>query len=364
MDHSMNIFSIFIILLHIFYCQNLHGFTFPKNFSLFRQPENLMWDGENLALFDTRQDGIEYFTIGGRQPKLIKAPPGSLELTIWNGIASTIRVAHGQIVFSRRYTDGTWQDFPTMLALDRGSEMLTGYPNALFASDTSPRFFSYNQAFGFSLHNEASSCSWWRQGANGLLEPEALIPLELDRPVYVPYHVPQTQNTVLQILHRYEGLLPFLDYPVRVKGAFLIVSWQAGVIWIIKDGSSYPDQIIKLIKLTDGILSGDTPHEAVLMGIQPMKNGHVLLAMRSEASLFPPRKAASAEAEPPSDEPTKAALEDIIWKDLDPLEGTLTEPDSDLLGDAPRHWDPEYSFWFSFDLEGHLLFPRPRREPA
>ncbi|MBL0311473.1 MAG: hypothetical protein IPP78_01915 [Holophagaceae bacterium] len=226
-----------------------------------------------------------------------------------------------------------------------------------------------NVDLGFAKGNEASICSWWRQRNDGTLEPESVIPIELDYPVFFAVGGVQSSITT-QLSGRYHGLAPFLEYPIRVPGAFLVVSWNAGVLWVIKDGYPFPSRTIRLISLDDDHLAGKIQHPPVLLGIQPMLNGHVLIAMRSEKAVLDPPKESLKEpkekAGTPATEgnaPTTPVMAhpEILWKDLDPLEGTLTEADSLFLGDAPRTLTSEADarqFSFRFDLNGHLLFAK------
>lgn len=295
----------------------------------------------------------------------ITARTGALGISVWNGVVSVLQLKAGHIVFSRRSTEGVWQDFPTSLD---GPSDIQGVPFTLNETERSDRFFAMNVSLGFAKGNEGSVCSWWRQRNDGTLEPESVIPIELDYPVFLA--VSGTENSIVtQLSGRYLGLAPFLEYPIRVPGAFLVVSWNAGVIWIIKDGYPFPSRTIKLISLDDEHLAGKMKHPPVLLGIQPMLNGHVLIAMRSEKAVLDPPKEKSKE---PKEKVVTPAMEEgapsipkmvnpeIIWKDLDPLEGTLTEADSILLGDAPRNLTSEADAWqfsFKFDLDGHLVFP-------
>ena len=98
-----------------------------------------------------------------------------------------------------------------------------------------------------------------------------------------------------------------------------------------------------------------------------MLNGHVLIAMRSEkAVLDPPKEKSKDKVVTPAMEGSTPSIPvpthpEIIWKDLDPLEGTLGEADSIFLGDAPRTLTSEAEAWhfsFKFDLNGRLVFPK------
>ena len=291
------------------------------------------------------------------------ARTGALGIGIWNGVVSVLQLKAGHIIFSRRSTEGVWQDFPTSLD---GPSDIQGVPLTLNETERSDRFFAMNVGLGFAKGNEGSICSWWRQRNDGTLEPESVIPIELDYPVFFAVGGVQSSITT-QLSGRYHGLAPFLEYPIRVPGAFLVVSWNAGVIWIIKDGYPYPSRTIKLISLDDEHLAGKIKHPPVLLGIQPMLNGHVLIAMRSEKAVLDPPKEKPKEkvVTPPAEGSAPSvpvmAHPEIVWKDLDPLEGTLSEADAIFLGDAPRTLTSEAEAWhfsFKFDLSGHLVFPK------
>lgn len=279
---------------------------------------------------------------------MVKCPSDALGFTYWNGMATAIRFDGKQLRLSRRFTDGAWQDYPTSLDRGQGSDELFGVPSTLYEANTGGRFLAFDQMVGFTKGEEASPCSWWRQGPNGVLEPEGLIPLELDGPLFMAQQV-RPGLALLQLRQRFGGLRPFLDYPLRVQGGFVVISWNAGVLWGIRDGAIMPQKAIRLIRLDDDLLSGKTPHLPVLLGAQPMRNGHVLVAMRAEDEIF------SKADGPPADGKPEAPK--ILWKEIDPLEGTVEEAEPSLVGDAPRHLVSGQALSFRFDPDGRLRCP-------
>jgi hypothetical protein len=292
---------------------------------------------------------------------------GALGISVWNGVVSVLQLKDGHIIFSRRSSEGVWQDFPTSLD---GPHDIQGVPFTLNETERSDRFFAMNVGLGFAKGNEGSISSWWRQRNDGALEPESIVPIELDYPVFLAVSGTKSSITT-QLSARYLGLAPFLEYPIRVPGAFLVVSWNAGVIWVIKDGYPFSSRTIKLISLDEEHLAGKIRHPPVLLGIQPMLNGHVLIAMRSEKAILDspkekPKEPSKEKVVTPAQEGNSPSIPvmthpEILWKDLDPIEGTLSDADAIFLGDAPRTLSSEAEAWhfvFKFDLNGHLVFPK------
>ena len=260
-------------------------------------------------------------------------------------MATTLRMKEGTIVLSRRFPDGLWQDYATSLDGAKGPDGVQGVPLTLDESDVPHLYFAMNVVPGFTDGREAAPCAWWKQDDEGRLHPEALVPIELEGAVFRPVPVGRTFWAHLE--PRYRGLAPFLEHPVRVKGAFLVVSMHAGILWVIKDGNPLPSQAIKLVSLDAARLAGRVPHDSVLLGLQPMPNGHVLIAMRSEQAVLDP--------------PGSVAHPQILWKDLDPLEGVLADADSDLVAKAPTVLEENGTIAFTLDEEGRLFMMGERK---
>lgn len=297
------------------------------------QPQ-LTWDGSSLVEAPTYQMELHCRDAATGAIHTIKAPPRALSgLSLWDGIVSTLRIADNRAVYARRSLDETWQDFPTAIHLGDTDAQVNGIPLLLFEADTPGQFLAMNFCPMFGKGREGSPCSWWRQNAGGTLEAEGLVPLELDGPVLVPARTAKGVDPV-ELAPRYRGLAPFLEFPVPVPGAFLVVSWKAGIIWVIRASPAHSVRAIRLMALDEPRLAGKIPHPPVLLGLQPMANGHVLAAIRHEAAVLDP---SVTDAE-------------FVWKDIDPLEGKVTEADPALVAGYPAAFRP-----FTFDLEGHVV---------
>ncbi|WP_316412176.1 hypothetical protein [Mesoterricola silvestris] len=200
------------------------------------------------------------------------------------------------------------------------------------------RFFVMFALPGFAKGREMSLCSWWVQGVQGVVEPEGLIPMELDGPVFEPEGRPGLVPWP-KLKGKYGGLEPFLAFPVRAREAFLVVSMNAGILWIVPEDTHSPGRVVKLMGLTDEELAGTRKHPPVILDLQPMRDGRVLVALRTEKAIHEPN---------PRPDPG------IVWKVVDPVPGRVEEPDPGLLEGAPDELDPQRPFSFTFDMDGRL----------
>jgi len=352
-----------ISVLTIALCLNSAS-SLPAESGAYRlEQPRLLWDGENLAISNYFSDRLDYWNPVSRTCKSILTPPRSFGATIWNGNITLLKAVGKSLVCSRKAFDGEWRDYPVALDDQQSRGGLRGFPLTLNESRTPTRFFSMNQDLGFNQDGELSICSWWKLGTKGMLEPEALIPIELDSPLFFG-EGPLRWLPMVKLRPRFAGLAPFLEYPVRTRDAFLVVSLHAGILWVIPDDAPVPKRVIRLMHLDEDRLSGKVSYPEVIIALQPMVNGHVLVAMRSEKAV---RDAARDHPEPkPEALTTKKEGSDgaaprtpishpeIIWKEIDPVVGTVEDPDPALLGGAPTELDPDHPFSFTFDLDGRL----------
>jgi len=267
-------------------------------------------------------------------------------------------MADNTILISRQRTPGLWENF-TIDFGNFGREDFFGLPSKLYASDSSSRFFAMDVLPGYTKGNDASICSWWRQTDAGIFKAEGLIPVALEAPVFQVFQ-PAGPNggRMAQASPRYQGLLPFLEFPVQVKGAFLVVSWNAGIIWVIKDDDPWPSRTIKLLPLDDDCLSGRKRHCPVLLGIQPMPNDRVLVAMRTRKAIEDSIRMENAPKSTAPQPPDGPGMDEIEWKEIDPFEGRVGDPDPALLEGAPTSWPAGETLAFRFDLAGRLILPK------
>jgi len=221
---------------------------------------------------------------------------------------------------------------------------VSGIPELLYESEDSERFLGVSHYPGFTKGREASCWAWCRQRRDGTLEVDSLIPIDLDDSVF---GTSPPGRTFPQIQHwgRARGLAPMLQHPIRVPGGFLLASWHAGIIWVLKDVHPWPSHTVRLVSLSPEQLSGAQGHPNVLLGIQPLKDGNVLVAYRDEDSLReatrkPGLPTSRRDARIPGREKAESKPEPvreikIFWKVLDPALGTLRDAEDSILNGAP-----------------------------
>jgi hypothetical protein len=304
-----------------------------------RQEPHTYWDDGNLVEVLDNKLRIESSTTG--QVESIVAPANSISLHMTNRIPACLRMVDGKILFAKRYPNGKWDNFETSLNQPSSPNDLLGLPITLVGTASPDQFLGMNLIVGFGQAQEVSPCSWWKASGNGILEAERLIPIELDSPIFIPAPENEQRGGFMKLSPRYPGLIPFLEYPLRVPGAAVVVSMRSGILWVIQDKAQRPN-VIKLLPEQFEGLARRVDHPFALYGIQPMPNGHILAALRS-------REALSGDGALP-----RPAAE-VIWREIDPLTGSVTEPDPGLLGNAPRSlpWDRGLSFRFT--AKGRLI---------
>ncbi|WP_306598072.1 hypothetical protein [Geothrix sp. 21YS21S-2] len=329
----------------------------PPDYPGFRGLPGLVWSGGKRILSLDFGRALEIADQTSGKEETLEEPEGALGLTYRAGVATTCRLVDKTILVSQQRLPGLWENFPIDFGTF-GRDEFFGLPSKLYQTDTGSRFFVMDVMPGFSKGEDASICSWWKQTNGGVFKAEALIPIALDVPVFQAFHpVGPGGAWIAQVALRYQGLLPFLEFPIQVKGAFLVVSWNAGIIWVIKDDDPWPSRTIKLLPLDDDCLSGRKRHSPVLLGIQPMPNDRVLVAMRTrkaiEASIRLEQAPRSSVPQPPDGQ----GLDEIEWKEVDPFEGRVGDPDPAVLERAPTSWPAGETLAFRFDLAGRLILP-------
>ena len=317
----------------------------------FRDSSQFYWDGTALIEAKNGNRDVTIHDIEIGTTRKVHLPSNSLGVTVRNGVESCIRLLRekgkSSILFSRRRMDEDWVDFPT--SLNRPND-ITGVPEFLYESEDTERFLGVSHFPGFTKGKEASCWAWWRQRRDGTLEADALIPIELEDSIFGAVAAGQTYPQI-QFWGRNRGLAPMLEHPIRVPGAFLLVSWNAGIIWILKDVHPWPSRTVRLVSLTQEQLSGAHGHPPVLLGIQPLKDGNVLLAFRDEDSIREATRKPGAPSNrqdvaiPGPTDPNPAAEPKprikVCWKVLDPALGTLADADFSVIGEAPTHFSSE-----------------------
>ncbi len=333
------------------------------------QPTVFQWAGDQFIVTNSTQSWIKAKDHLSGKISILKLSDGAMGQTLWNGVVTSFRLVNQRTALSRRALQGTWQDYPTILDRGIGSNGMRGYPFLLFESSKEGRFFSYSRMHGFVLGEESSICSWWKQGPNGTLEPDDLIHLELEYPIFLAEHLAPNATTIATS-SRYLGLEPFLDYPLRFSGGFVVVSWGAGVIWIISDDPTVSNRTIKLAASDQDFFSGKKRHNPALLGIQVTPNNRILAALRSDVLLYEGleegekgfKNVPACKDESEGAQKTKE-LHKILWKEIDPSDGNITEPDLLNYPGAPAAFIPDESFMFSFDLNGVIVINGREERP-
>ena len=327
----------------------------PKSVGI-TQLSQQYWDEDKLVESDFLINQLRVWNPSTGVFEIIDGPSGSAGISMSGGVATCLRMTHEKILFSRRSPKGAWVDYETSLNHSSGPSDLKGVPLTLAAGENPNRFLGMNLLIGFSKEKAVSCCSWWKQNDNGVLEAEDLIPIELDAPVFLPSPQP-VKGPAMTLSPRYPGLPPFLEYPIRVSGAYLVVSMNSGVLWVLKDDSIRTPSVIKLLPRFFDQLVAKASHPAVIHCLQPMRNGHILVAMRSIEALFDPPVAQPSRIkdihgkELPPTPPTVS----VVWRDVDPLNCTVSEADQVLLADAPRTLPLNGKLSFKFDPKGRLV---------
>ncbi|MBI1753891.1 MAG: hypothetical protein HY014_09410 [Acidobacteria bacterium] len=331
------------------------------------QPE-LFWDDNRLSILDGHD--LRLLTenpLNGRFDA-IEAPPGCLGLSFWRGNAAAMRMADKQFFFSEWIGPGKWFDHP--IAFNPSREW--GVPFRMYESEYPDSFFGINLDAGFVKDGEASCCAWYRKREDGKLQLESLVNLAWEeKPLFLGSSTDRKTGPV-EISPPLKGLVPFLDHPIRVPGAFIVVSWRAGILWVIRDGMDSPSQVIDLIGIDRSLIRGESPFPSVILGIQPKKDGKVLIAHRDPKAIRalsprPPAKAASNDESSAlaGGPPQPPEFPRIVWKVLDPMRGTLEDCGESMPANAPKSLPSEEAQWlfrFGFDPQGRLVYPW--RHPA
>jgi hypothetical protein len=323
------------------------------------QPE-LTWDAQGLAV-GSKNGTLLQILHPGEHPETIAPPKDCLGLTLWNGHCTAVRMNGGRFYASERLAPGKWFDHPILI-----NQMESGFPERLYESDYPGWYLGVNVDTGFVKDGHASCWAWYRQMDDGHLEMDEPVQLEWDHhPVFQPQKRGETFALAV-VSPALKGLVPFLDYPIHVPGAFILVSWQTGILWLLKDREETPSQVVNLSDIGSDLIAGSHPFPPVLLGIQPMKDGRVLIAQREPGAIHAPQPPV-----PPQQPATEVTGEDhaaaapehpgIIWKLWDPKEGEPAKADGlPILDQAPTSLptaDAQWHFTFGFNRRGDLVLP-------
>ncbi|MFN8010357.1 MAG: hypothetical protein U0P81_03030 [Holophagaceae bacterium] len=333
-----------------------------------RPQPNIIWGESNLAIIQGNGTRVQQGEIPQGPLKEIHLPSGTIGASIRNGVISVVRLLKTDFMYYKRNPAGLIEEYPIEIDVDGGQR---GYPSYIYETDQPGVFFAINVETGFVKDGEASCCAWYRKTERNSLTLSSLIPIDWEGPTYLPTR----QNGKPFISQRSSfrpGLFPFLDYPIRVPGAFIVVSWKAGILWVVKDGDPFPFKTIDLIGIDREFVIGKHPFPPVILCVQPMRNGHLLIARRTASAISETykhygvapigealRDAEYSFAAKERDTATNAYSE-IEWEELDPLEGSRQKADLFMISKAPLRLKDEKdatSYIFGFDLQERLIIP-------
>lgn len=212
-------------------------------------------------------------------------PPGSFSLVFWEGEASAIQLSKDNHLSLAQSKDlKTWASvFP--IQYNTGDD----FPTLLHPTSKPGLYLGAHFTAGFSEDNHASILAWYKQSEKGEISFFTLVNLELDGPLFRSNLVKDEQGKlqpgIAMLLPSRAAFAPFFNYPIRIGQRFLIVSLNAGVIWILEDGDARPKRTVKLVDLTPTQMSGLEPIERCILGLQPTPEGKLLLACRTEEAV-------------------------------------------------------------------------------
>ena len=320
-----------------------------------RPSPQITWDSQAMTILDTMGTSIKIGDYKDRTFKSIPSPSSIFSFNYSGGSLHSVGMVDNIFEYRQRALAGAWETHPIVKA-----EGDCGIPFFLYATERKDQFLGVNVDTGFVVAGEASNCAWFGLGEDGKLRLQSVIPLELDGPVHTGLQAGGGYRMAL-VRPRYAWLVPFLDHPIRVPGAFVVVSMQAGMLWVIEDGSPFAKRID--LAGSDGLSVGKgSGLPPVLLGVQPLRNGHLLIARLNPARYSDSRPAdpgAPGALEAPSG-PSRPGPLELLWIDLDPVSGDHHPAGLDVLGNAPTSlasWQEAWSFSFGLDLGGRVVAP-------
>lgn len=294
------------------------------------------WDGDSLVEGTDLSDQVVILR-EGHPDTFIKAPSGSSGVTHRNGHSVSLRLFDGKFLLSTRDMDTGWRDHDTSLNQPGEPGGLQGVPISLHATTKADRFFATNFTLGFRQDGKASALSWWRLTPAGVLRPESILPLDWDGPVFLAAPE-QAMGPCMNLAPRHGNLVPFLEFPIRVPGSFVVVSLGSGILWTITEENQ---KIHKVFQLGSSLAAGSASRREggrLIHAIQPTREGKLLAALRGSESF----------------DVEGVASEEILWREIDPMEGTVREPSPEILEGLPRTIPSGGTMTFRFDPTGRV----------
>ncbi len=327
------------------------------------------WEGRPVSL-DLVFKTITFPGAEGRSQEL-RPPPNALSTLFWEGEAWAVCWEGGQGLSVARSKDfRTWSHSPHQLLKIGGN-----YPVGLHPTSRPGLFLGINTACGFGEDGRASVYAWYTQSEKGTFDFLTLVDLDLDLDgrVFVPGMVDGKAVGARPHPAR-AALAPFFDYPIRLGDRFVLVSLNAGVLWILEDGAGSPKRTLRLVDLEGGQLSGKDPIARCILGLQPTPEGKLLLACRTEEAVKESEKAfrqtweenggAADEARARADMERAARVYGRLrWLELDPETGKLERV---YPKGAPEHLESRAqlnAFRFELNADGSVkMRPTPKEQ--
>ena len=224
----------------------------------------------------------------------------------------------------------------------------SGVPHFIHETEDPGRFLGYSVYGGFVSSGEASPCSWWRRIGNNVVELEAIVNLDYNgKPIFLPYQA--TEGALYAEKNRaLAGVFHLMDYPIRIPGAFVVVSLRSGIFWIVRDAEPFAGRMIDVCKLSSDLIKGEKDFEPMVLGVQPTKSGKLLIACRTEVSFVKTQ----------NDQGLNQENIDIKWLLVDPVVGDIVDASDEYIN-APRRlsFEEARNFSFGFEPNGKLVVP-------
>lgn len=320
-----------------------------------------VWEDGKLYILDSVKNKI-YLEDNNGDSTSLPLPSGSLGAFYSGGQYTSVNTVKDNPKLISVFTSTNGQSW-----IFKGESTIdNGFPIFLAKTSINKLYLGVNAASGFHDGGKTSFFSWWKEDANGILKFDQLIPLDFEGPIFTPAGI--QGNELCRLRPDHGALSPFLDYPIRFPGGFILVSFQSGLMWVLKDGDSSPTQLLNPADLDRDQINGKRPFPRVLLGIQPTPEGKVLFTVRDKDAIKESLSRFNTRTEVPSSpvDSRRARLEEersilayprIEWLEYDPETKKVTKVD---LPNVPTEINSTLflrAFTFSFNRKGILVFP-------
>lgn len=335
------------------------------------KPQDWMtWDGNRvvtIGYYDSKNMRIESIEAQGSLSVQLKAPENALHMEFKDHAAwATVRGTNPRATYLYRSLNlKTWE-------VNASYQGESGRANAIHHLD-GKRYFLVSGPSGFYLKDKFSPYAMAEINDKGFLVLTELINLDLKEPLI--FRVPPGANDSTpkgDFNPKYSALMAMLfETPmIRYPGGLALVARRPGYVWLFDDQTGALKRSVKLFSaVTEEKLGPPHQLEWAILGCQPRMNGHLLIASREEAAVltaleaYPTRKnlkfledEAQQKVNLDLDQASLSRWPQILWWDLDPATGTITEeqPPQNV---PDRIWDLEmfHNFRFRFKPDGNLL---------